>query len=221
MGIFDLFKKRKEKEIDFRVMKDISGNFDDFKNRLKNSSLIILITGKRGSGKTALGFKFLDVLAGKRSAYYLGEGELPRFIKKVSDVKDVKNDSILLVDEAAISYSSRNSMKKANKVLSDIMVIARHKNLSLIIITQNSAMIDLNVVRLTDTIIFKEPSLLQARFERKSIKDLFEKADKEFKKVKDDKKSYFYVLDDEFEGMLSCSLPDFWSDKLSKSFSKY
>jgi archaellum biogenesis ATPase FlaH len=222
MGIFDFFKKRKEKEIDFKVVKSVSGNFDDFKNRLKNSSLIMLITGKRGSGKTALGFKFLDVIAGKRNAFYLGEGKLPSFIKKVSDVKDVKNDSVLLVDEAAISYSSRNSMKKANKVLSEIMVIARHKNLSLIIITQNSAMIDLNVVRLTDTIIFKEPSLLQARFERKSIKDLFEKADKEFKKVKDgNKKSLFYVLDDEFEGMLGSNLPDFWSDKLSKSFSGY
>lgn len=83
-------------------------------------------------------------------------------------------------------------------------------------------MIDLNVVRLTDTIIFKEPSLLQARFERKSIKDLFEKADKEFKKIKEgNKKSYFYVLDDEFEGLLSSNLPDFWSEKLSKSFSGF
>lgn len=222
MGLFDFFKKRQEKEIDFKVVKSVSGNFDDFKTRLKSSSLIMLITGKRGSGKTALGFKFLDVLAGKRNAYYLGEGKLPGFIKKVSDVKDVKNESVLLVDEAAISYSSRNSMKKENKVLSEIMVIARHKDLSLIIITQNSAMIDLNVVRLTDTIIFKEPSLLQARFERKSIKDLFEKADKEFNKIKEgNKKAYFYVLDDEFEGMLQSGLPDFWSEKISKSFSKF
>ncbi|MEK6945790.1 MAG: zonular occludens toxin domain-containing protein [Nanoarchaeota archaeon] len=222
MGILDLFKKREEKEIDFNLVKKISGNFDDFKKRLKSSSLIILITGKRGSGKTALGFKFLDVLAGKRHAYYLGEGKFPGFIKKADDIKDVKNDSILLVDEAAISYSSRDSMKESNKVLSEIMTIARHKNLSLIIITQNSAMIDLNIMRLADTLIFKEPSLLQSRFERKSIADLFKKADNEFKKIpQKDRIKNFYVIDDEFEGILSSGLPDFWNEKISKSFAKF
>jgi archaellum biogenesis ATPase FlaH len=219
MGFFDLFKKRAEKEIDFGLVKKTTGNYEDFKKRLKTSSLIMLITGKRGSGKTALGFKFLDVLAGKRNAFYLGEGKFPGFIKKVSDVKDVKNDSILLVDEAAISYSSRNSMKESNKTLSEIMTIARHKNLSLIIITQNSAMIDLNIMRLADTIIFKEPSLLQSRFERKSISDLFKKADEEFKKINSKEKlKDFYVIDDEFEGMLSFSLPEFWNEKISKSY---
>lgn len=215
-------KKKQEKPIDFIIIEQISGNYEDFKNRLKNSSLIILITGKRGSGKTALGFKLLDVLRGNRKLYYLGEGKIPKFIKKVSDIKNVKNNSILLVDEAAITYSSRSSMKQANKVLGELMAIARHKNLSLIIITQNSAMIDLNVMRLSDTIIFKEPSLLQSRFERKSILDLFKKAEEQFKKINSvERKKHFYVIDDEFEGILGFSLPEFWSDKISKSFAKY
>lgn len=222
MGIFDLFKKRQEKEIDFKVVKKISGDFDDFKKRLKTSSLIILITGKRGSGKTALGFKFLDILAGKRNAYYLGKGKLPRFIKQVQDIKDVKNNSIILVDEAAIAYSSRDSSAKSNKVLSEMMVIARHKNLSLIIITQNSAMVDLNIIRLSDTLVFKEPSLLQSRFERKAVLDLFKKADVQFDKIPSkERKSHFYVIDDEFEGMLSAGLPEFWSEEISKSFSGF
>jgi len=138
MNLKNIFsKKKKEKEIDFSLEEKSSGSLDDFKNRLKNDSLIMIITGKRGSGKTALGFKILDVLSGNRKAYYLGKAKLPRFIKKVSDIKDVKNNSIILVDEAAISYSSRSSMKKENKVLGEIMAIARHKHLSLIIITQN------------------------------------------------------------------------------------
>ncbi|MFH1500511.1 MAG: hypothetical protein ABIE22_01040 [archaeon] len=91
------------------------------------------------------------------------------------------------------------------------------------ICVSNSAMIDLNVMRLADTIIFKEPSLLQSRFERKALVDLFKKADENFNKIpkKDNKKKYFYVLDDEFEGLLSSTLPSFWSDKISKSFAKY
>lgn len=223
MGILDLFKKEiKEKPIDFEIYRNLSGNFEDFKDRLKNASLIILITGKRGSGKTALGFKFLETLSGNKKAYYLGKGKLPRFIKKVSDIKDVKNSSILLVDEAAIIFSSRSSMKKSNKILSELMTIARHKNLSLIIITQNSAMIDLNVLRLSDTIVFKEPSLLQTRFERKAIVDLFKKAEEQFKKIDSkQRKKYFYVLDDEFEGILISSLPGFWNEKISKGFSGF
>jgi len=217
-----LKKKKPEKPVGFNIVEQMSGDYDDFEDRLKNHSLIILITGKRGSGKTALGFKLLDIVREKRKAYYLGEGKLPRFIKKVSDIKSVKNNSILLVDEAAIAYSSRSSMKQSNKVLGELMAIARHKNLSLIIITQNSAMIDLNVMRLSDTIIFKEPSLLQSRFERKSISDLFRKADEKFKKIESaNRKKHFYVIDDEFEGILDFSLPEFWSDKISKSFSKY
>lgn len=220
LGIFQK-KKKKEKEIDFVLEKNVSGNLDDLKNRMKNDSLIMIITGKRGSGKTALGFKILDVLSGNRKPYYLGQGKIPGFIKKVLDIKNVKNNSVVLVDEAAISYSSRSSMKKENKVMGELMTIARHKNLSLIIITQNSAMIDLNMIRLADTLIFKEPSLLQSRFERKGILDLFKKVEKYFKGIKENRKSYFYVIDDEFEGLLKTGLPGFWSEEISKSFSKF
>lgn len=219
--ILKFLKKKKQKDIDFKITQAISGDYNNIKNQLKNSSLIILIIGKRGSGKSALGFKLLEAASEKRKAYYLGKAKLPRFIKKVSEIKEVKNNSIVLVDEATINYSSRSSMKESNKILGELMAIARHKNLSLIIITQNSAMIDLNVMRLSDVIIFKEPSLLQSRFERKSISDLFKKAKEEFKKINEDKRRFFYIISDEFEGILEFSLPKFWSDRLSKSFAKF
>ncbi|MFH0831956.1 MAG: hypothetical protein V1886_03795 [archaeon] len=222
MPILDFLRKKEQKEIDFSEGKKVSGSFDAFKKRLGSSSLIILITGRRGSGKTALGFKFLEQLSRNRKAYYLGKAKLPWFIKQVSGMNEVKNNSAVLIDEAAISYSSRDSMQKANKVLSDMMVIARHKNLSLIIITQNSAMLDLNVMRLSDVLLFKEPSLLQARFERKSILDLFKKAEIHFKDIPaEERVKSFYVIADEFEGMLSYSLPEFWNEKISKSFSNF
>jgi len=87
------------------------------------------------------------------------------------------------------------------------------------ICVSNSAMLDLNVLRLADVLLFKEPSLLQNRFERKSLQDMFDKVGENFKGLKD-KKNYFYVISDDFEGLVSNGLPDFWNESISKSFSK-
>lgn len=87
------------------------------------------------------------------------------------------------------------------------------------ICVSNSAMLDLNVLRLADVLLFKEPSLLQNRFERKSLQDMFDKVGENFKGLKD-KKNYFYVISDDFEGLVKTSLPDFWNESISKSFSK-
>lgn len=81
-------------------------------------------------------------------------------------------------------------------------------------------MIDLNVLRLADTLLLKEPSLLQSKFERKAIRDIYEKVAPKFKDV-GIKKAHFYVWDDDFQGMLKYSLPGFWSDKISKSFRNF
>lgn len=219
MGLFNLFRKKEEREVDLHLIKTEQGKFEDLKNRLKQSSLIILIIGKRGSGKTALGFKLLEVLAGKRKAFYLGKAKLPWWITQVDEIEKIKNNSLVLVDEAALAFSAREAMSKTNKFLGKLMAIARHKNLTLIIVTQNSAMLDLNILRLADTLLFKEPSLLQAKFERKAIGDLFKKAEHAFHQIKEkEKKKYVYIIDDEFEGLASFSLPEFWSEEISKSY---
>jgi Cdc6-like AAA superfamily ATPase len=223
MGILNLFKKKvpKTEYQPFKIIKEDKGNYDDFHKRLLKGSNIILITGKRGSGKTALGMKFIEMFKklSKRRVYAIGfdDSKLPFTIKKATNIEDLSNNSIALIDEGAITFGSRDAMKSANKQLGKIMAIARHKNLSLILIAQNSAMIDLNVLRLADTIVLKEPSLLQAQFERKAIKDMYTKVAHHFKEL-EKKKSYFYVMDDEFEGLLQYTLPEFWSDDISKSF---
>ena len=174
MSILNLFKKKDAETIDFDLINTASGKLEDFTKRLRRSSLIMLIIGKRGSGKSALGFKLLETLAGgSKKAYYIGQAKLPWWIRTVDDIDKISNDSIVLVDEAALSFSARDSMSKSNKFLGKLMAIARHKNLTLIIITQNSAMLDLNILRLSDTLLFKEPSLLQEKFERKAIAELF------------------------------------------------
>jgi len=88
------------------------------------------------------------------------------------------------------------------------------------ICVSNSAMIDVNVLRLADTLLFKEPSLLQSRFERKALRDMFEKVAPLFDGM-DDAVKNFYVWDDDFEGVVTYELPPFWSEMISKSFRNF
>jgi hypothetical protein len=225
MGLLGLFKREPKKPpepfIPFQVVEAIKGEYDDFYKSVLKYSLIMLITGKRGSGKTALGMKLLEAFnkETRRRCYAVGfdHAKLPRWMKKAEDPEHVPTNAVVLVDEGAVAFSSRDAMRAPNKLLGKLMAIARHKNLSMILIAQNSAMIDLNVLRLADIVLLKEPSLMQAKFERKAIREMYEKIKPKFESV-GNRKGHFYVWSDEFEGLLSYGLPQFWSEGISKSF---
>lgn len=210
--------------IPFQAVEGHRGSYDDFERALHKYGLIMLIVGKRGSGKTALGMQFLAWFnhVARRRCYGIGydAAKLPRWIKKVRSIEEIPNDSVVLIDEAAIMFFSREAMTSMNKMLTKLMAIARHKNLSMALITQSSALIEINVLRLADVLLLKEPSLLQARFERKALQDIFKTVDKTFKKL-DDRVSHFYVYSDEFEGLARYSLPYFWNDSISRAFREY
>lgn len=200
----------------------VQGSHEDFLKSLENTSKVVMIVGRRGSGKSALGFRLLENIHAKsrRPCFALGVGQglLPKWIREVSNLEEATANGIVLVDEGAISFSSRESMKKDNIDLGKLLAIARHMNLSAILVTQNTSMIDKNVLRLCDSILLKEGSLLQEQMERSAIQKFYEKAKPAMDNVaKEEKQKAFYVLDAEFEGLCKAELPSFWSDMLSKS----
>ena len=181
MGLFDAFKKKKEEPsepfVPFEITEAVNGEYEGFYNKLLKRSLIVLVTGKRGSGKTGLGMRLLETFnrKTKRKCYAVGfeKSKTPGWIKKVKDMEKVKNGSIVLVDEGAIVFSARESMKDANKNLGKLMAIARHKDLSLILITQSclpsstEVMTDNGAKKLSD--IGEEDLLLSYNPDSKSI----------------------------------------------------
>lgn len=210
-------------QYDELVVKDThKGGIDTFESRLQNESLILAVAGRRGSGKSVLGFRLLENIhaQSKRPCFALGvkQSVLPSWISEVTDLESVKNGGVVLVDEGAVSFNSRESMSKKNKGLGELLAIARHKDLSVIFITQNTGMIDKNVLNLCDTIILKEGSLLQEKMERSVMKDLYKRANEELNKIPaQERKPYCYVFDAQFEGLITTSLPSFWSQKVSKN----
>lgn len=205
---------------EFSEVEKISGSLLDFNRFLKDYGKIGIILGARGSGKTALGMRILENIgASGKTVYAMGfsQERLPKWIHAIKDINEIPNNSFLLADEAGIGFSSRSSMSSINKLLTDLLLISRHKNISIIFITQNSSNIEINTLRQADYLLLKPSSLLQLDFERKKIKDIYSEVQGKFKKH--DEKGITYVYSDLYRGFVKNALPSFWTDRISKSFS--
>ncbi|MFH1276381.1 MAG: hypothetical protein ABIH82_04685 [Candidatus Woesearchaeota archaeon] len=206
-----------------KEIKNKKGNFPAFEKKIMtNKSTIGIILGARGTGKTAIGMRLLENFAAKsdKYTYALGfkEEELPSWIKVIKNIDEISNNSALLIDEGGIEFSSRSSMSKANKLLSELLLISRHKDLSILFISQNSANLELNAIRQADYLILKPSSLLQKDFERKKIKEMYQEVQQEFEELAD-VEGITYIYADNYIGFVTNTLPSFWSEKVSKGYS--
>jgi len=200
------------------------GDYDKFNSAIRHTNKVYLILGSRGMGKSVIGFRILENLAylkGKKAmALNFPSDELPDWIKKITDLSEIENESILIVDEGALSFDAKSHFSFENKQLKQLMVISRHKNIDLIMISQNSANIDLNVIRLADIIVLKQCSLMQVELERESIAKMFKEAEKHFEKVIYPKK-FNFIISKEFKGFVRNALPSFWNESLSSAFKDF
>lgn len=203
-------------------LKNKNGDLSSFETQLyNNKSMIGIILGARGTGKSAIGMRFLEnfMIKTDKKTYALGfkQNSLPNWIKVVKNIEEIENDSVILIDEGGIEFSSRKSMSNANKLLSELLLIARHKDLSVMFIAQNSSNLEINAIRQTDYLILKPSSLLQKDFERKKIKQIYERVEKDFAELAEDP-GLTYVYGSNYHGFISNSLPSFWSEKVSKGY---
>ena len=188
---------------------------------------VVLILGKRGSGKSALAAKIAEYMMGvhRMATYWIGLPEkareiLPHWIKIVDDPGKCPMSSFLLCDEAGVNYLSLLFNTSQNRFMRRLLMIARQRHISLAFATQSSRDVDWSIVRQADSIIFKEPGLNQPDSERPDIKRKALKAELAFKELPDTEKiEAAYVFDDSFEGIIKSTLPSFWSEDLSHIYS--
>ncbi len=229
-----LMKEREEKKVSdkrkqakttlkfkgFKELKKEKGVLSSFDELLYGSaSTIGIILGARGKGKSALGMRLLENFTTKtdKQVYAMGfkQESLPKWIKVVSSVGEIYNDSVILIDEGGIEFSSRNAMTSANKILSELLLISRHKDLSVIFITQNSSNLEINAIRQADYLLLKPSSLMQKDFERGKIRKIYSSLD--FTPFEKDK-GITYLFSDKYMGYVSNRLPSFWTTKVSKGY---
>jgi len=217
--------KRPSTKAKYAALKDIKpikGKPAAFENFFhKSESTIGIILGARGTGKSAIGLKILENAHAKtgKQVYAIGFNakDLPNWIKTAKTPEEVENNSIVLIDESGISFSSRKSMSNANQLLSSLLMIARHKNISILFITQNSSNLEVNVLRQADFLVMKPSSLMQKDFERKKIKEVYETMQPDFEELKGTT-GLTYIHSDKFQGFVTNGLPSFWTTSVSKAF---
>ncbi|MBI4186296.1 MAG: hypothetical protein HY530_02175 [Chloroflexi bacterium] len=186
---------------------------------------IVVILGGRGKGKSALGYRLLEYLRWTASVYVVGlpkeaRNILPDWIGMATSLEDVPPKSIVLVDEAYMSYHARFSMAAEAKAMSQLVNLSRQREQTMIFVSQEARQIDRNIASSANVVIFKDLGMLQLEFDRHEFNKIASNAQQAFATLSGDKRrwAYVYAPDSDFMGLMENSLPTFWHDKLSHIF---
>jgi hypothetical protein len=116
-------------------------------------------------------------------------------------------------------FNSRLNGGKKRVRSSNLFQTARQQGDTLISITQNSAKIDLDLLRFCDVIMVKELGMMQMMFERKSLEKIFELSQECFSKIpKEERVKYTFVFCNQYQGFVKTETPTFWNTRLSNGF---
>lgn len=212
--------------------------------------VIIIVLGKRGSGKTAWAIRSAEIAQQyfhRKTALF--QIEYPD-IRTVYDLAELENGTFLVVDEAELFFHSRRSLSRQNVNISKLLAISRHKDLSLVFVTQSSNLVDKNIMQLADYLIIKEPSIFSVGLERFSFYSLISYAKSFFASLPDYMKQQVYLTQSDtiynylwrkfahytryfpryyVEAVIrqysiiraKNRLPKAWNERISKSFAAY
>ena len=208
---------------------------------------VVLILGQRGGGKTALGHLLLEIFSeqGKRrKAYIVGfpahkRHLLPDWITPLDDLV-FPEDSVVLLHEAHFYLHARRSMSEGNIEIDKLVTISRHKNVDIIVGTQQSFRLDRNIVAEVDGIIFRLPELMQEKFERPEVRWITQMAKKAFapyikehkvvdengkvvgvyREVSPEVVKKAFIFSKNYVGMYphDIPLPSYWSEEISRAY---
>ena len=194
---------------------------------------VVLITGFRGEGKTALAWWMADMLRKTKGfpsrvvPFGLPEAGvklLPKWaqhpVNNAEELFQLK-PSIIVVDEAAFSANARRSMSEDNVNFMKLFAITRHKGHLLIFISQTSRQVDIQIIEQSDLMLIKKPSALQVRGARRELKEQTQEAF-QLLNAKADSRKWVYAYDPKTDAakILAASMPTWWTKKLSHLYSE-
>jgi hypothetical protein len=162
---------------------------------------VVLILGKCGSGKSALGYRLLELLRGHGEPYAVGLSEkaaklLPPWVGIMAELKDVPAKAVVLVDESYLRFHARGSMLSAGRTIGALINLSRQKQQTLIFSVQEARQLDVNIVSQIDVLAVKALSELSQGFERPQLRKLTDKARAAFGPLKGELRCWSWVYSD-------------------------
>lgn len=190
----------------------------------------VVCVGDIGTGKSAIMASRADYShAQKRKVVYVAPPEAlrgyPKWVKgiKPEQVENLAEDTDLYVDDAHLYFYARESMSGSSKVKGIDFVgrERRHRNQGVFVNSQQSRVIDINILSMVDCILIKKPSLMQIRFARPQFRPYLNAAQKHFENMeKEEAVKYVYVVTGELEEFMTNTMPAWFTDEASKSYAR-
>jgi len=183
----------------------------------------IAIYGDTGTGKTALAYKIIETLKGKK-VYFLKHPK-PFLLKKLGfnnlvNLESIQKmqDCIIYIDEPQLFLSIYD--RKANKVISQVCSLARQRNITLIISSSdtrvftkwNESYFDLWLVKDLDYSMVKNGSKIKKIYKDNSLLDA------NGLRLNDDEYLSESRTLSEFNGKHKFKLSSNWSEELSTPY---
>ena len=193
--------------------------------RLAPHPSVTVILGKRGSGKSALGYRLLELFCNQAAPYVVGlppaaRKLLPDWIGCVDRLEDVPPKAVVLLDESYIQYHARDSMSDEGRTIGQLVNLSRQKQQTLIFIVQEARQLDVNAISQADVIAVKELSEISREFERSQLRRFIDKARIAFAGVKGNRQRHTWIYSETAGevGLVENELPSFWKPSLSRAF---
>ena len=208
--------------------KSVAENQADTKMSFKDSFPfpgVIVVMGKRGSGKTATAMWVMEQYHKKNpkiggvvhKAPSAMKKLLPNWVQTTRNIKHIPHNSVVIIDEAQQSANARRSSSNDNLDLANLVALSRQCNQLIILISHHSRKLDMVDIMDASRIIWKCPTVGQIMFERKELQPFCQRAVMKFQGLKGNKLKSAYVMD--FEnlrfGFTPAKMPDFWNNGIS------
>jgi hypothetical protein len=228
----------KNKKYKKRQFKDITNDFANWFKRsgLKNEdgtyvyrdhSGIILIIGKRRSGKGVTSYNIVELLQKHDPSRILCVWKAPPKVvpylnsvgikaKNVESHKDLPKNCIWFIDEGILNVNAKKALTKFARQMDEIISVISHKRI-IMIITFQRWQIFASLIEQSDCIIYKK---LGERMMNRARNDPFLKENKELINKLPKEKAFVECDLDGYEatGFVSIGLPSWYSPILSESY---